>query len=54
MLGVANGNLGTHSCRRGLAKMVVAGYIVSTPIMSIFIRDGWVMGVVKDRYLMRE
>ena len=43
-LGVEEGDLGTHSCRKGLATMVAAGCIVSPPIVSICVRAGWVMG----------
>ena len=30
--------------------MVAAGCTVSPPIVSIFVRAGWVMGGVKDKY----
>lgn len=53
-LGVREGDLGTHSCRKGVATMVAAGCTVSPPIVSICIRCGWVMGGVKDRYLKYE
>ena len=53
-LGVEDGDLGTHSCRKGVATMVAAGCTVSLPIVSICVRAGWVMGGVKDRYLKRE
>ena len=53
-LGVEDGDLGTHSCRKGVATMVAAGCTVSPPIVSICVRAGWVMGGVKDRYLKRE
>ena len=54
LLGVEEGDLGTHSCRNGVATMVAAGCTVSPPIVSICIREGWVMGGFKDRYLKRE
>ena len=54
LLGVEDGDLGTHSCRKGVATMVAAGCTVSPPIVSICVRAGWVMGGVKDRYLKRE
>ena len=54
MFGVNVGNLGTHSCRKGVASMVAAGCTVSPPIVSLCIRAGWVMGGVKDRYLKYE
>lgn len=53
-LGVQEGDLGTHSCRKGVATMVAAGCTVSPPIVSLCIRCGWVMGGVKDRYLKYE
>ena len=51
ILGVEEGDLGTHSCRKGVVTMVAAGYTVSRPIISICIRAGWVMGGVKYKYL---
>ena len=53
-LGVEEGDLGTHSCRKGVATMVASGCTVSPPIVSLCIRCGWVMGGVKDRYLKYE
>ena len=53
-LGVEEGDLGTHSCRKGVATMVAAGCTISPPIVSLCIRCGWVMGGVKDRYLKYE
>ena len=50
-LGVQHGDLGTHSCRKGVGTMVSAGCTISPPIISICIRYGWVMGGVKDKYL---
>ena len=43
-LDVEEGDLGTHSCRKGVATMVAAGCTVSPPIVSICVRAGWVMG----------
>ena len=43
-LGVEEGDLGTHSCRKGVATMVAAGCTVSSPIVSICVRAGWVIG----------
>ena len=54
MLGIEDGDLGTHSCRNVVAAMVDVSYIVSPPIVSIWIRDNSVMGEVKYRYLKRE
>ena len=50
-LGVQHGDLGTHSCRKGVVTTVSAGCTLSPPIISICIRCGWVMGEVKDKYL---
>ena len=47
-LGVQHGDLGTHSCRKGVGKMVSAGCTISPPTILICIRCGWVMGGVKD------
>jgi hypothetical protein len=52
--GVNMGDLGTHSCRKGVATMVAAGCTCSPPIVSICVRAGWSMGGVKDRYLKHE
>jgi hypothetical protein len=52
--GVNTGDLGTHSCRKGVATMVAAGCTCSPPIVSICVRAGWSMGGVKDRYLKHE
>ena len=35
MLGIEDGDLGTHSCRNVVAAMVDVSYIVSPPIVSI-------------------
>ena len=53
-MGVEPGDLGTHSCRKGVGTMVAAGCTVSPPIVSICIRAGWAMGGVKDKYLKQE
>ena len=50
-LGVKEGNLGTHSCRKVFATMVAAGCTLSPPIVSISIRSSWVMGGLKYKYL---
>ena len=46
--------LGTHYCRKGVATMVAAGCTVSPPIVSIYMRVGWVLGGVKDKYPKRD
>ena len=43
-LGVEDGDIGTHSCCKGVATIVAVGCTVSTPIVSICVRAGWVMG----------
>ena len=53
-MGYSEGELGTHSCRKGVATMVACGCTVSPPIASLCIRAGWVMGGVKDKYIFRE
>ena len=53
-LGVKEGYIGTHSCRKVVATMVAARYTVYPPIVSICIKAGWVVGGVKDKYLKRE
>ena len=53
-LGVQHGDLGTHSCRKGVGKMVSQGCTISPPIILICIQCGWVMGGVKDKYLKYE
>ena len=50
-MGIEAGDLGTHSCRKGVATMVGAGFTVSPPIVSLCVRAGWVMWGVKDKYL---
>ena len=42
-MGVEPGDLGTHSCRKGVGTMVAAGCTMSPPIVSICVRVGWVM-----------
>jgi hypothetical protein len=53
-LGVEQGDLGTHSTRKGVATAVSSGSTMAPPIVSLCIRAGWVMGGVKDRYLKYE
>ena len=36
-LGVQHGDLGTHSCRKGVGTMVIAGCTISPPIILICI-----------------
>ena len=50
-LGFEAGDLGTHSCRKGVAKMVATGYTVSPPIVALCIWEGSVLDGMKDNYL---
>ena len=50
-LGIQKGDLRTHSYRKGVATMVASGSTVDSPIVSLCIRAGWVMGGVKEKYL---
>mmetsp|Transcript_28156 Transcript_28156/g.34783 ORF Transcript_28156/g.34783 Transcript_28156/m.34783 type:complete len:122 (-) Transcript_28156:597-962(-) len=43
-LGVAAGDLGTPSARKGVETLVAAGCTVSPPIVSLCLRMGWSMG----------
>ena len=52
--GFEKGDLGSHSCCKGVATMVAARSTVSPPIVSLCIRAGWILGGVKDKYLFRE
>lgn len=54
ILGVKEGDLGTHSLRKGVATMVAAGCTVSPPITSLCIRAGWVLGGVRDKYFKHQ
>ena len=51
---VQHGDLGNHSCRKGVGTMVSAGFTISPPIVSVCFRCGWVMGGVKYKYLKYE
>ena len=48
------GDLGSHSCRKGVATLIASGCTVSPPISSLCIRAGWVMGGMKDKYIFNE
>ena len=52
--GVADGNLDTHLCCKCIATMVATGCTVSPPIVSIYVKVGWVTRGVKYRYIKRE
>ena len=53
-LGVKEGELGLHSCRKGAITLVSAGCTVSPPMAAICLCAGWSMGPVKDRYIHYE
>ena len=53
-LGYYPGDLGAHSCRKGVATLIASGCTVCPPISSLCIRAGWVMGGMKDKYIFRE
>ncbi|GFH55956.1 hypothetical protein CTEN210_12433 [Chaetoceros tenuissimus] len=53
-IGFEKGDLGTHSCRKGVGTMIAAGCTVSPPIVALCVRAGWALGGVKDKYLFRE
>ena len=53
-LGFFPGDLGAHSCRKGVATLIASGSTVCPPISSLCIRAGWVMGGMKDKYIFRE
>ena len=54
LVGVEDGDFGTHSYRKSVASIVATKFTVSPPIVSICVIAGWVRGVVKDWYLKRE
>ena len=53
-LGIREGELGSHLCRKGAITLVSAGCTVSPPMAAICLRAGWSMGPVKDRYIHYE
>ena len=54
ILGFETGDLGYHSCRKGVATMLDAGCAVYPHIVALCILEGWVLGVVKYTYLFRK
>ena len=50
-LGVEEGDLDTHSCRKGVATVIAEDCTVYPPIVSICLRSSWFMGGVKYKYL---
>ena len=53
-LGVQEGDLGSHSTRKGAITLVSSGCTVSPPMASICLPACWSMGPVKDRYIHYE
>ena len=53
-LGVGEGDLGSHSARKGACSFASSGSTVSPPIVSVCLRAMWSMGTVKERYLHYE
>ena len=53
-IGVGEGGLGAHFCRKGVATMVTSVCTVYPSIVLVCARTEWVMGGVKDKYLSRE
>lgn len=50
VLGYAIGDFGTHSFRKGIATFC-SGLIGGPSVIAIFIRAGWSLGQVQDRYI---
>ena len=53
-LGVDIDNIGSHSSRKGTATYCSNGSPVSSPMTSICLRAGWIMGPVKEKYIHYE
>ena len=49
LLGASENDFGTHSFRKGIASYC-AGMLDGPPVVSIFLRAGWSLGQVQDRY----
>ena len=54
ILVVEAGDLGSYSCRKGVATTVSEWCKGYPPIVAICILAGWVLGGLKDKYLFRE
>ena len=48
------GDIGYQSYRKGVATMGAAGCTVHPPIVALCILMGWVLGLVKDKYLFKD
>ncbi len=53
-LGIQDGDLGSHSARKGSCSYASSGSTVSPPIVSVCLHAQWSMGSVKERYLHYE
>ena len=53
-LGVEKGMIGAHYIRKGAITVVANGYTFSPPMASIFLRSGWIMGTIIDRFIHYE
>ena len=51
VLGFGIFDLGNHWYKKWVESMVSVGCTFLPPIVSVFIRAGWVIGEVKDKYL---
>ena len=50
-LGVDVSLFGSHNARKGAATLAACGCTVSQPVVSIYLRARWSMGLVKECYL---
>ncbi|KAL7462369.1 hypothetical protein ACHAXS_002746 [Conticribra weissflogii] len=53
-MGIQDGDLGSHSARKGACSYASSGSTVSPPIVSVCLQAMWSMGTVKERYLHYE
>jgi len=53
-LGFLPGDLGTHSCRKGVATLIASGCTVCPPLLSLCICAGWIMEGMKEKYIFCE
>ncbi len=53
-LGVEIEEIGSHSCRKGAASFCTSGAVGGPGCVPTFLRAGWSLGSVKDRYFHLE
>jgi len=53
-MGIDIDTIGTHSARKGAATSASTSSTVSPPMASIYLRAGWSMGPVKEKYIHYE